>query len=163
MIASRAAPTRRPGVRAAVPTEAEGLSSHPQVSCMSERFIFTRHRTRCYHCGEDADQIIKAVSAQAQVICSACGATRIFIPRFESAGMGGTCTAIGCYELWTLEADGRCKNCGVTGPHGLAVGCGHLTTRCRNCGYTHFYRFNLEYMGKRSVGGADEVSAPPAP
>lgn len=54
---------------------------------MSERFIFTRHRTRCYHCGEDADQIIKAVSAQAQVICSACGATRIFIPRFENTGV----------------------------------------------------------------------------
>lgn len=129
---------------------------------MSERFIFTRHRIRCYHCGEDADQIIKAVSAQAQVICSACGATRIFIPRFESTGAAGTCTPIGRYDLWTIEASGRCKNCGVTGPHGLAVGSSHLTTRCHNCGYTHFYRFNLEYMGQCFLGD-EEVSAPPAP
>ncbi|BBL66873.1 hypothetical protein [Methanoculleus chikugoensis] len=128
---------------------------------MSERFIFTRHRTRCYHCGEDADQIIQAVSAQAQVICSACGATRIFIPRFENTGAVGTCTPIGRYDLWTLDAGGRCKNCGVTGPHDLAIGSNHLTTRCRNCGYTHFYRFNLEYMAKRPVD--DGVSAPPAP
>lgn len=160
---------------------------------MSERFIFTRHRTfgartpvlvpsvlkllpgrqshsrtlahrtRCYHCGEDADQIVKAVSAQAQVICSACGAIRIFIPRFEDTGTIGTCTAIGRYDLWTLEADGRCKNCGVTGPHALTIGCSHFTTRCRNCGYTHFYRFSLEYIARYAVGGTDEVSAPRGP
>lgn len=124
---------------------------------MSERFIFTRHRTRCYHCGEDADQIIKAVSAQAQVSCSACGATRIFIPRFENSRVPGACTLIGRYDLWTLEAEGRCKNCGVTGPHDLAIGSNHFTTRCRNCGYAHFYRFNLEYVAR------EEVSAPPAP
>ena len=130
---------------------------------MNERFIFTRHRTNCYHCGEDADQIIKAVSAQAQVICSACGATRIFIPRFENTGAIGVCTPIGRYDVWNIETDARCKNCGVTGPHDLTIGCSHFTTRCRNCGYTHFYRFNLEYIGKCPVGGADEVSAPRAP
>jgi len=130
---------------------------------MSERFIFTRYRTRCYHCGEDAPQIIKAVSTQAQVICSACGATRIFIPRFENTETIGICTPIGCYDVWNIEAAGRCKNCGVTGPHDLAIGCNHFTTRCRNCGYTHFYRFNLEYMAKCPVDGADEVSAPRGP
>lgn len=128
---------------------------------MSERFIFTRHRTCCYHCSEDADQIIKAVPTQAQVICSACGATRIFIPRFVNTGAIGICTPIGRYDVWTLEADGRCKNCGVTGPHDLAIGCNQFTTRCRNCGYTHFYRFNLEYMAQCPID--EEVSAPPAP
>lgn len=121
------------------------------------------HRTNCYHCGEDADQVIKAVSTQAQVICSACGATRIFIPRFENTAVIGICTPIGCCDVWNIEAAGRCKNCGVTGPHDLTIGCSHFTTRCRNCGYAHFYRFNLEYMGRCPVGGADEVSAPRAP
>ncbi|MDD3933386.1 MAG: hypothetical protein PHP55_05960 [Methanoculleus sp.] len=113
---------------------------------MSERFIFTRHRTRCYHCGEDVDQIIKAVSAQTQVICSTCGATRIFIPRFENTGTVGVCTLIGRYDVWNIEAGARCKNCGVARPHDLVVGSNHMTTRCRGCGYTHFYRFKT--MGR---------------
>ncbi|MFA7562210.1 MAG: hypothetical protein WCY70_02100 [Methanoculleus sp.] len=129
---------------------------------MSERFIITRYRTDCYHCGKDADQVITVVSAQAQVACSACGATRVFIPRFENTGAIGTCTPIGRYDLWAIKADGRCKNCGVTGPHDLTVGSGHLTTRCRNCGYTHFYRFNLEYI-EQCLPGEGEVSAPPEP
>ncbi|WOX56283.1 MULTISPECIES: hypothetical protein [unclassified Methanoculleus] len=128
---------------------------------MSERFIFTRHRTRCYHCGEIADQVIKAVSAQAQVICSACGVTRIFVPRFENAGATGVRTSIGRYGVWELEAGARCKNCGVTGPHDLVIGSSHFTTRCRNCGYTHFYRFSLEYVATCPID--DGVSAPPAP
>ena len=127
---------------------------------MSERLIFTRHRTDCYHCGEDADQIIKAVSAQAQVVCSACGATRIFVPRFEDTGAVGTCTPIGRYDVWEVRTDAPCKNCGVTGPHDLAVGSGHMTTRCRNCGYAHFYRFNLEYIAQCPLAD-EEVSAPP--
>ncbi|MDV2480896.1 hypothetical protein F8E02_02510 [Methanoculleus sp. Wushi-C6] len=136
---------------------------------MTRRFIFTRHRVDCYHCGEDADQIIKVVPTQAQVICSACGATRIFIPRFQNSRAARVCTPIGCYEVWQLEAGARCSSCGVAGPHDLTVGCSHLTTRCRNCGYTHFYRFNLEYMAQcaldKEVGEdeEEEVSAPPAP
>ena len=41
---------------------------------MSDRFIFTKHRTDCYHCKKNADQIIKAVPYQAQVACDNCGA-----------------------------------------------------------------------------------------
>ncbi|MCK8518682.1 hypothetical protein [Methanoculleus sp. 7T] len=130
---------------------------------MNERFISTRHRTNCYHCGEDADQIIKAVSAQAQVICSNCGATRIFIPRFENTGAVGVCTPLGRYDVWNLEAGAWCKNCGVAGPHDLVIGSSHFTTRCRNCGYTHFYRFNLEYVDRCPIDEEGEVSAPRAP
>lgn len=129
---------------------------------MSERFISTRYRTDCYHCGEDADQIIQAVSAQAQVVCSNCGATRVFIPRFETAGVIGTCTPIGRYNLWDIETEAWCKHCGVSGPHNLVVGSGHLTTRCGNCGYMHFYRFNLEYIDEQ-FADRGEVSAPPGP
>ncbi|RXE55621.1 hypothetical protein ABH15_05025 [Methanoculleus taiwanensis] len=115
---------------------------------MSERFIFTKHRTKCYACGEVADQNIKAVSAQAQVVCSHCGATRIFLPRVEEVGTKGSYTPIGCYDIWEIEADAPCKRCDVTGPHDLIIGCNHFTTRCRNCGYTHFYKFNLEYTAR---------------
>jgi hypothetical protein len=99
------------------------------------------------------------------VICSSCGATRIFIPRFQNSRAIGACTPIGCYDLWQLEADARCGNCGVAGPHDLMVGCSHFTTRCRSCGYTHFYRFNLEYMAKCPLEkeGGEEVSAPRGP
>jgi len=128
---------------------------------MSGQFIFTRYRTDCYNCGEDADQVIKAVSSQAQVICSNCGATRIFVPRFVNMDIPGACTPLGRYDVWSLRTDAQCKNCGVHGAHDLVVGTGHLTVRCRNCGYTHFYRFNLEYIAMRPVD--DEVSAPPAP
>jgi uncharacterized Zn finger protein len=116
---------------------------------MGERFIFTRHKTVCYHCGKDVDQIIKAVSPQAQVICSNCGATRIFTPRTEDrAQPEGISTRIGRHDVWTLDTPATCKNCGVTGSHDLIVGGHHLTTRCRNCGYSHFYTFNLEYIGQ---------------
>ncbi len=115
---------------------------------MGEQFIFTKYRTNCYHCGEMADQVIKAVRSQAQVICDNCGATRIFVPRTSEVGEKGLFTRIGCYDLWELEAEAPCRNCGVTGPHDLAIGCNHFTVRCQNCGFTHFYKFNLEYVSK---------------
>jgi uncharacterized Zn finger protein len=115
---------------------------------MVERFIFTKYRTTCYHCHEDADQVIKAVSSQAQVACANCGATRIFVPRVEDVSAAGTYTPISCYDIWNLETVAPCKNCGVEGPHDLIVGCNQFTTRCRNCGYTHFYKFNLEYVAQ---------------
>ena len=78
--------------------------TNPRVShlaVLTLRFYRTIvHHTNCYHCGEDADQVIKAVSTRAQVICSACGATRIFIPRFENTGAIGIRTSIGCYDVW---------------------------------------------------------------
>lgn len=115
---------------------------------MQDRFIFTRHRTTCYHCGENTDQVIKAVPYQAQVICSNCGATRIFVPRIEDVSKPGSYTRIGCYDLWTLVSDAQCRNCGVAGPHDLAIGCNHFTVRCRNCGFTHFFKFSLEYIAQ---------------
>lgn len=79
------------------------------------------------------------------MVCSNCGATRIFVPRFENTRAAGIYTPLGRYDVWNIETSARCKNCGVEGPHNLVVGSNHLTTRCRNCGYTHFYRFNLEH------------------
>ncbi|MHC1627045.1 MAG: hypothetical protein ACXQTG_00885 [Methanoculleaceae archaeon] len=114
---------------------------------MAERFIFTRYRTECYNCHQVADQIIRAVSSQAQVVCSSCGATRIFIPRIERESEGIS-TPIGCYDVWDLTTDALCKKCGVEGPHSLIIGCNQFTTRCRNCGYTHYYQFSVEYIGK---------------
>ncbi len=64
---------------------------------MSERFIFTKHRVRCYRCQKMADQTIKAVSSQAQVQCSNCGATGLHD------------LIIGCGQFTT-----RCRNCGYT-------------------------------------------------
>jgi DNA-directed RNA polymerase subunit RPC12/RpoP len=115
---------------------------------MGEQFIFTKYRTNCYNCGQMADQVIKAVRSQAQVICDHCGATRIFVPRTSEVGAKGLFTSIGCYDLWELDTEATCRNCGVTGPHDLAIGCHHFTVRCHNCGFTHFYKFNLEYVGK---------------
>jgi len=115
---------------------------------MEDRSIFTSYRTICYHCGKDADQVIKAVPYQAQVSCSHCGATRIFVPRIEDVTKPGSFTKIGCYDLWNLVSEARCRNCKVLGPHDLAIGCSHFTVRCRNCGFTHFYKFNLEYMAQ---------------
>jgi len=115
---------------------------------MAERFIFTKHRTECYNCHQVADQIIKAVSSQAQVVCANCGATRIFVPRRESVEKEGTYTPISCYDVWDLTTTARCKNCGVEGAHSLIIGCNQFTTRCKNCGYTHYYRFDLEYIGQ---------------
>ncbi len=124
---------------------------------MGERFIFTKHRVKCYHCGVEADQVIKAVSSQAQVVCSNCGATRIFVPKIEEQTKTGVSTPLGCYEVWELEPVARCKNCGVEGLHDLIVGCNHFTTRCRNCGYTHFYKFDLEYIGQCPIEGEEET------
>lgn len=115
---------------------------------MQDRFIFTGYRTTCYKCGVEAEQVIKAVPYQAQVACSHCGATRIFIPRIEDVSKPGSYTKIGCYDLWNLESGATCRNCGVTGLHDLSIGCSHFTVRCRNCGFTHFYKFNLEYMAQ---------------
>lgn len=115
---------------------------------MTDRFIFTRYRTTCYHCNKEADQIIKAVPYQAQVICDNCGATRIFIPRREEVTKEGSFTKIGCYDLWNFVTEAACRNCRTTGPHDLTIGCSHFTARCRNCGFTHFYKFDLEYIAK---------------
>jgi DNA-directed RNA polymerase subunit RPC12/RpoP len=115
---------------------------------MQDRFIFTKYRTNCYHCGKDAEQMIKAVQYQAQVQCGNCGATRIFIPRNEDVSIPGSYTRIGCYDLWSLVSDAECRHCHVTGPHDLAIGCSHFTVRCRNCGFTHFYKFDLEYVAQ---------------
>jgi predicted nucleic-acid-binding Zn-ribbon protein len=121
-------------------------------SSMTDRFIFTRHRTNCYHCGVVADQIIKAVPYQAQVACANCGATRVFVPRIEDVAKPGSFTKIGCYDLWELMSEAPCRNCHVTGPHDLAIGCHHFTVRCRNCGFTHFYKFDVEYMARCPIG-----------
>jgi hypothetical protein len=115
---------------------------------MSERFIFTKFRTDCYHCRQVADQNIIAVPYKAEVACDNCGATRVFIPRIEDVTQPGTFTKIGCYDLWRLIESTECRNCHVTGPHDLTIGCRHFTVRCRNCGFTHFYKFDLEYMAK---------------
>ena len=118
---------------------------------MSDRFIFTKYRTDCYHCKQIADQIINAVPNQAQVVCENCGATRVFVPRIEDVSKEGTFMKIGCYDLWQLVETTECRNCHVTGSHDLTIGCRHFTVRCRNCGFTHFYKFDLEYMAKDEV------------
>ena len=115
---------------------------------MSDRFIFLTHRTDCYHCKQVADQIIKAVPYKAQVACDNCGATRVFVPRIQDVSQPGTFTKIGCYDTWQLESTAECRHCHVTGPHDIVIGCRHFTVRCRNCNFTHFYKFDLEYMAK---------------
>lgn len=124
---------------------------------MPDRFIFTRYRTDCYHCKQVADQIIKAMPYKAQVACDNCGATRVFVPRIEDVTKPGTFTRIGKYPVWELVQDATCRNCHFTGPHDITVGTRHLTVRCRNCGFTHFYKFDLEYMAK------DEIKDPASP
>ncbi len=118
---------------------------------MSDRFIFTKYRTDCYHCKQIAYQIINAVPNQAQVVCENCGATRVFVPRIEDVSKEGTFIKIGCYDLWQLVETTECRSCHVTGPHDLTIGCRHFTVRCQNCGFTHFYKFDLEYMAKDEV------------
>lgn len=115
---------------------------------MSDQFIFTKFRTDCYHCRQIADQKIKAVPYKAEVACDNCGATRIFIPRIEEVTKAGTFTGIGCYDVWNLLEQAGCRNCHVYGPHDVIIGCRHFTVRCRNCGFTHFYKFDLEYIAK---------------
>jgi len=122
---------------------------------MTDRFIFTKHRTDCYHCHQEADQVIKAVPNQAQVICANCGATRIFVPRIQDVSKEGSYTKIGCYDTWNLVSDATCRNCRTTGPHDLIIGCSHFTVQCRNCGFTHFYKFDLEYMGQSPIEGTE--------
>lgn len=69
------------------------------MSCMSERFIIPRHRTGCYHCREGTGRIIKVTFAQAQVTCSACGATRRLISLFEGAGTVEICTPLRRHDI----------------------------------------------------------------
>jgi DNA-directed RNA polymerase subunit RPC12/RpoP len=115
---------------------------------MSDRFIITKYRTDCYHCKQLADQIITAVPNLAQVVCDNCGATRVYVPRVEDVAQAGAFKKIGCYDIWELIDTAECRHCHVTGPHDLTIGCRHFTIRCRNCGFTHFYKFDIEYMAK---------------
>ncbi len=116
---------------------------------MGEKFVFMKHRAVCYNCGENVDQVIKAVSPKAEVVCSNCSATRIFVPKYEEVAKRGHFEPpISCYEVWQLETGAPCKNCGVTGPHEIVIGCNNFSTRCNNCGYTHFYKFDMEYIGQ---------------
>jgi uncharacterized Zn finger protein len=121
---------------------------------MSDRFIFTTYRTDCYHCRQVAEQIIKAVPYQAQVACENCGATRVFVPRNEDVDAAGIYTKLGKYDVWEVQQDATCRHCGVTGPHDITVSSRHLTVRCQNCSFTHFYKFDLEYIAK------DELKIP---
>jgi uncharacterized Zn finger protein len=121
------------------------------VSPMNDRFISSKYLTDCYHCHQIADQIITAVPYQAQVACSNCGATRVFVPRIEDVAEPGSFSKIGPYPVWSLIEDAECRNCRVTGPHDLSVGTRHVTVQCRNCGFTHFYKFDLEYIAKDEI------------
>ena len=94
---------------------------------MQDRFIFTKYRTNCYHCGKDAEQMIKAVPYQAQVQCGNCGATRIFIPRNEDVSKPGSFTS-GCYDLWSLYP---MRNAGTAmSPDPMTWRSGAVTSRC---------------------------------
>ena len=115
---------------------------------MTDRFIFTQYRTTCYHCDKEADQIIKAVPYQSQVICDNCGATRIFIPRSEEVTKQGSFTNIGCYDLWNLLPMPPAGTAGPPVPMTFPSDAAISRSRCRNCGFTHFYKFDLEYIGK---------------
>ena len=117
---------------------------------MSDRFISLAHRTDCYHCRQLADQLITAVPYRAEVACDNCGATRVFIPRIEDVSQPGTFKKIGCYDTWELVSEAPCRNCHGTHPHDITIGCRHFTVRCRNCNFTHFYKFDLEYMAKET-------------
>jgi uncharacterized Zn finger protein len=119
---------------------------------MSDRFIFMTYNTECYHCSKVADQTIKAVPYKAEVACGNCGATRVFVPRIQDVSKPGTFTKIACYDTWQLVSGADCRNCHETNSHDLVIGCGHFTVRCRNCGFTHFYKFDLEYMENDEPG-----------
>ena len=120
---------------------------------MSDRFISTTYRTDCYHCREVADQHIHAMPNRADVICEACGATRVFVPRIEDVDEAGTFAGPGPWPVWSLAAEATCRNCGVFGLHDLTVSCRNITVRCRNCRFTHLYRFDLEYMADDATDG----------
>ena len=113
-----------------------------------ERFVSATYRTACYHCREDADQAITAVPNLAEVVCRHCGATRVFVPVIEDVAPKREYIKPGCYDVWNLEEPATCRNCGFHGGHEITIGCRNFTVRCRNCGFTHLYRFNLEYMAK---------------
>ena len=111
-----------------------------------EDFITLQHRTTCYHCHEDTGQIITAVPNGAQVVCGNCGATRSYIPLIEDISKKGDYVRPGCYDIWNLVSAALCRQCKVKGPHDVTIGCRNFTVRCRNCGFTHLYRFNLEFI-----------------
>ena len=119
---------------------------------MSDPFISARYHTNCYHCKKNADQVITAVPNQAKVVCENCGAARVFVPRIEDVSKEGEYIKIGCYDLWKLVETAACRNCHVSGPHDMTIGCRHFIIRCRNCGFTHFYKFDLEYLEKETTG-----------
>lgn len=116
---------------------------------MTEDFIGMRYPTTCYHCGKMADQVITATSSRAEVVCANCGATRIFVPRFEEPAAPGKFAPVECYDVWNLLTKATCKNCHVTGPHRLIIGCRNFSTQCEHCEYTHFFRFDMEYIPDR--------------
>ena len=111
-----------------------------------EDFISLRHCTTCYLCKAASDQVITATPYVAQVSCGNCGATRVFIPVIEDVTRKGDFVAPGCYDVWNLGTETLCRHCHETASHELTIGCRNFTVRCKNCGFTHFYRFNLEYM-----------------
>ncbi|MEI6839978.1 MAG: hypothetical protein WCK53_01825 [Methanomicrobiales archaeon] len=118
-----------------------------------EDFIAMRHRTTCFNCQKDVDQVITAVPNGAQVVCDNCRATRAYIPIIEDISKKGDYIKPGCFDIWDLRSTALCRQCKVTGPHDITIGCRNFTVRCRNCGFTHLYRFNLEYI--------DEPRGPP--
>ncbi len=111
-----------------------------------ERFVTATYRTTCYHCQTEAEQVITAVPNLARVVCDHCGATRVFVPVIEDIAPKQEYIKPGCYDVWNLGEPASCRNCGVHGSHDITIGCRNFTVRCRNCGFTHLYRFNLEYM-----------------
>jgi predicted nucleic-acid-binding Zn-ribbon protein len=115
---------------------------------MSDRFVFITRQTTCHHCTQVADHIIKVVPYKAEVACTNCGSTRVFVPRIQDVSRPGAFTPISCHDIWELKTDAECRNCHVTGPHDLMIACRHLTVRCRNCEFTHFYKLDIEFIGK---------------
>lgn len=124
---------------------------------MSDRFISTKYRTDCYHCRVIADQLITAVPYRAQVACDNCGATRVFVPRIEDVDSTGALTKTQKYPVWELVQDATCRNCHVTGPHNIFVSSRIFTVLCRNCRFTHFYKFDLEYMAGDEQNGCAQA------
>ena len=113
---------------------------------MSDPFISMAYRIDCYHCKQVADQLITATPYKAEVVCDNCGASRVFVPRIEDVSGPGTFEKVGCYDTWALTTDAMCRNCHGMHTHDLTIGCRHFTVRCRNCNFTHFFRFDLEFM-----------------
>jgi len=121
-------------------------------SFMNDRFISTDYRTDCYHCRRLADQHIVASPNRADVACTYCGATRVFVPRMEEVDEAGTFKNPGRWPVWSIMVDAACRHCGFLGPHDLTVSCRTITARCRHCSFTHLYRFDLEYMAADPAG-----------